>query len=151
MNLTVKDIENAIVVALAPMLVQNGGKARLAGSYGGQFEKAALGEGQIRLVMPAVLVTYIGSQYDPSAAPTHERTMTFRLYHGSANPSSELARRHEAIGLMEASKKLLNGATLALAVTPLTVEREASVPAEAAICVYAADYRTSMIEDATLY
>lgn len=151
MNLTAKEVEDAIVSALAPMLVQNGGKARSVASYGGQFEKAATGEGQARIVMPAVLVTYIGSEYDPSSAPTSERAMTFRVYHGSANPSSEQARRHEAIGLMEASKKLLNGATLNLAVAPLQIGGESSVPAVAALCVYSADYRASMIEDATLY
>lgn len=151
MNLTVKNVEDAIIVALTPMLAQNGGKARSIGSYGGQFEKAALGQGQIRLVMPAVLVIYTGSEYDPSAAPSHDRTMRFRVYHGSANPSSEPLRRHEALELMETSKRLLNGSTLGLAVTPLVVERESSVPAGDAFCVYAADYRASMIEDATQY
>lgn len=151
MNLTVKDVEDAIVAALAPMLVQNGGKARCVASYGGQFEKATGGEGQVRIVMPAILVTYIGSEYDPASAPTGERTMTFRVYHGSANPAGELARRHEAVELMEASKSLLNGAALGLAVTPLHIERESPVPAVPGLCVYSADYRTTMIEDATLY
>ncbi|MBF0292008.1 MAG: DUF1834 family protein [Nitrospinae bacterium] len=151
MNLTVKDVEDAIVSALAPMLVQNGGKARSVVAYGGQFEKAVAGEGQLRLVMPAALVAYIGAEYDHSSAPTSERTMTFRVYHASANPAGERARRHEAIELMEASKNLLNGATLNLAVTPLELIRESSVPAGAALCVYSADYRTSTIEDATLY
>lgn len=151
MNLTVKDVEDAIIVALAPMLTQNGGKARSVGSYGGQFEKAAQGQGQIRLVTPAVMVAYTGSDYDPSCAPTHDRTMMFRVYHGSANPSSELARRREALDLMETSRSLLNGSDLGLAITPLAVEREEPVPAGDAFCVYAADYRTSMIEDATLY
>lgn len=151
MNLTVKDVEDAIVSALSPMLAQNGGKARSIGSYGGQFEKAAQGQGQIRLVMPAVLVTYTGSEYDPTCAPTHDRTMMFRVYHGSANSSSELARREEALELMETSRSLLNGSDLTLSVTPLVVERESSVPAGEAFLVYAADYRTSMIEDATQY
>jgi phage gp37-like protein len=151
MNLTVKDVQDAIVVALAPMLAQNGGKARSVSSYGGQFEKAALGQGQIRLVMPAVMVAYAGSEYDPSSAPTHDRTMRFRLYHGSASPSSELVRRQEALDLMDASRSLLNGADLGLAVTPLAVERESPVPAGDGFCVYAADYLTHMAEDATQY
>lgn len=151
MNLTVKNVEDAIIVALAPMLSKNGGKARSVGSYGGQFEKAALGQGQIRLVMPTVLVIYTGSEYDPSSAPTFDRTMRFRVYHGSANPSSELMRRHEAQELMETSKRLLNGSSLGLAITPLVVERESPVPAGDAFCVYAADYMMSMTEDSTQY
>lgn len=151
MNLTVRNVEDAIILALAPMLAKNGGKARFVGSYGGRFEEAAMGQGQIRLVMPAVLLIYAGSEYGPSAAPSFDRAMRFRAYHVSANPSSELARRHEAQELMEASKKLLNGSSLGLAITPLLVKGESPVQAGGALCVYAADYEVSMIEDATLY
>lgn len=146
MSLTASQIEDAIVTALAPLLVQNGGKARSIASYGAQFEKAAEGAGQIRLIMPAVLVAHSGSEYDPSSAPSFDRTFKFRLYHASAAPSSELARRREAMELMEASRAILNGSSLGLSITPLVVGQESLIPSGEALSLFAADYRASAIE-----
>ena len=140
MNYTVREIEEAILAALAPVSTTGGGAARMVASYEGQFENAATGNAQMIVLYPAVLIAFLGSTFDPSCAPTFERSMRFAVYCASANTGSELARRRGACALLDATRALLNHNSLGLDISPLIVESESVVTSSRSISVYVGEY-----------
>ncbi|MBI4665365.1 MAG: DUF1834 family protein [Nitrospinae bacterium] len=151
MNYTISEIEDAVLTALAPMSVANGGPLRTLGSYEGQFEEALTGRDQTIVLLPAALVTFTGATYLPDDEPCFERTVRFAVLHASMNLKSEPARRREVYTLLETSKRLLLNQTLGLEITPLVLERETVVESSRSVTVYGAEYSLSYQEDLSAY
>jgi len=149
MNYTIAQIEDAILAALAPLAVGQGGIARTIASYEGQLDEAASGKGQSLAILPAILVAFASADYRPAGAPLVERSLRFVLLAGSANLKGESVRRREAYDLLDAARALLNFNPLGLDISPLAVERETMIVSAKTLTVLSADLRLSYLEDTT--
>ncbi len=151
MNYTIKQIEDGIIAALAPVTVANGGPVRTLGSYEGQFDETVDAKNQFMVICPAVLVTYLGSSLEPDGAPLFTRVLRFAALHGSANLKSETDRRNDVYTLLDSVRPLLNSNTLGLDISPLLLERETVIATGKHLTIYSAEYKTSFVEDADQY
>ncbi len=151
MNYTIKQIEDAIILALAPVATSQGGVVKTLGSYEGQFEETVDAVNQSISICPAVLVTYLGSAFTPAGAPLFDRVLRFALLHASSNLRSETKRRQDGYALLDTTKALLNNKTLGLDVTPLLIERESIIATSRKLTIFSAEYKTSFLEDAGAY
>ena len=151
MNYSTKQIEDAIITTLGPLVTAPGAVVKTLGSYEGQFEEAVDADNQLLVVTPAVLVTYVGSMFDPDSGPYFDRSLTFAVMHGSSNLQSETKRRADVYSMLEATRALLNNNDLGLAIMPLYIEQEKIVASSRHLTVYSAQYQTSYLEDSNLY
>lgn len=151
MNYTIKQIEDAIISALSPLTISQGGAVKTLGSYEGQFEETVDGANQSISICPAVLVNYIGSTFKDVGSPHFDRELRFSVLHGASNLRSETKRRQDGYSLLEATKALLNNQTLGLGIDPLIIERETIIATTRKLTIFSAEYRTSFLEDASSY
>ncbi len=151
MNYTIKQVEDAILTALAPITTAQGGVVKTLGSYEGQFGETIDASNQSLAICPAVLVTYLGSSFTPDGAPLFDRVMRFSILHGASNLQSERKRRQDAYSLLDSTRPLLNSNTLGLDITPLIIERESVVASLRSLTIFSAEYRTSFLEDTGQY
>lgn len=151
MNYTIRQIEDAIITALSPLLSANGGPLKTVASYEGQFGEAVDAANQTMAVLPAALVTFTGAACAPSGAPLFTRTVRFAVLHGSSNLASERARRRDVYTLLDSTRPLLNNSSLGLDITPLLLERETVAATGRALTIIGAEYRTTFLEDSSQY
>ncbi len=151
MNYSIKFLEDAIIAALAPVATGPGSLVKTLGAYEGQFEETIDAADQLLALTPAVLVTYVGSQFEPDSGPHYNRTLTYAVMHGSSNLQSEAKRRNDVYTILDATRALLNDNDLGLDIMPLYIEQEKIISSSRHITVYSAQYQTSFLEDSNLY
>ena len=114
---TKKNIQDAILAALAPLSVQGGGYARVLKPYSGELDSASLMADALQL--PAVFVSYASSAYGPGPYLSASETLSFNvivLCRAGSEP--------DAFKVLEDARGLLCGGTLGLDVSPLRLTRE---------------------------
>jgi len=141
----IKDIEDAIVAALAPLITENGVKT--VKTYGNEL---GTGDDPSQLVhlFPAVYVVYGGSNYAHHGTTVAE-TMTFhvlacdRSLRGEAETRRGGENNPGTYVLLEAVRSKLLERQLSLDIAPLDIIEQMPIWGEQGISIYSATYQTT--------
>ncbi|MDD3582336.1 MAG: DUF1834 family protein [Desulfobacca sp.] len=141
-NYTTKDIEDAILVALAGRL---GSYVKTIESYQGQLE-ADLEKFPWRL--PASLVMLRETRVEKATTHTYDLNLTFTVIVADRNLRGNREGRLSNVGIyrmLEDVRGALWDQDLGLEINPLTLVKEEALLNNRQMAVFAADYQTQMV------
>lgn len=140
---TKTEIENAIIAALAPLHINQGGRVKKIEGYQGELDAESIE--QLVVVFPMILPVYLGSGYVQDAYPFMVETLTYGLVIGDRNLRGNAAARtadpQGVYGLLVSTRQLLHGKRLGLSIDTTVLTREVALAQTKTLALYSQEYQ----------
>ena len=141
-NLTFQNYTDAVVAALQPLIVANGGIVKALKAYAGQIVvRPDAIYWDTTTGMPFVLVEVVHADYQPGGLPFHDQKVRLQLYVVTNSLRSVDDAYANMSTLLDSIRTLLLGQTLGLAIDPLLLVDERKMDAAPDMVFYLATYK----------
>lgn len=147
MNETIEQVEDQILLALAPLKVgQPGGYVSNIDTYQGQLDQGTVEEiiAQLGTNFPALLVVYLGSQLSEDPPYLFDDVQTWGIFICAQNLRGEKEARRGAYTLIQDVKTKLAGNSLGLGIKPLSLRAVDSVLVAPPLSIYGMTLETTL-------
>ena len=142
---TFADVESAVLTALAPLTVEQGGTVETLKGYAGEAaDPRSLTALAKRL--PAVLVAVTGADYTPLPCNRYQRTCTVNILVADRDWRSGSEARTGVYGLLAEMSGILCGNDLGLSISPMTLVSEREVGSTEYMVMFMATYQAEELE-----
>lgn len=156
-NETIAQIEDAIIAALAPLTVAQGGYVKEISTYQGQLDQNTIQEIVEKLAsnFPAIMVIYLGSKLKEDPTYVYDDRQSWGIFLAAQNLRGEQAARRGAGGdqgtyqmIVDVRAKLA-GNWLGLFIQPLSLKSIDSILVGEGLSVYGMTYESLIDYQAT--